>query len=371
MKREIKTQINSRVPTDVDAGRPGGQDAILLTRKQSAGSDDPEFLSVTLLPGMGMTVLQITANLPGRGESNLLASPTVEAVSSGSVEPPNGYMDDHGAIEIPWGGELRGAVTPVGTTVIANWKGHSIEESTEGSTQPEVAEGGTLVAEASDRQSNEATADGAKATAIFRNMNTDDRWPSKSDVSVSAQLEARTIDLVVTAKNTGEHEEPMGIGWHPRFDLSADGRKTAQLELPNGEVIEFADSAKGAPSGRFAEAPANIAQFQGHPAGLGSDDLNAAVVAMKPKALEDWPSFELLNTAAGYGIRMTALSASIRELHVVAPADTNYISAGMQSNLDDPFGKEWNGKPGDGIITLQPGESIDWHVRLEIFPISK
>ena len=213
LKREIRTQINSASPTDVDAGRPGGQDAIVLSRKQSIGSDGPEFLSATLLPGLGMTVLQITANVPGRGETPLLAAPSVQAVSAGAVEPPNGFMDDRGAIEVPWGGTFMGAATPLGTSVIANWRGHSIEESTEGSTQPEAAEGGTLLVESSDSTTKEATADGMQATALFRKMNTDDRWPSKTDVKVSADLEARTIDLVVTAKNTGDHEEPMGIGW--------------------------------------------------------------------------------------------------------------------------------------------------------------
>jgi hypothetical protein len=38
----------------------------------------PEFLSVTLLPGRGMNVLQITAYIPGKGEVNLLASPSIE-----------------------------------------------------------------------------------------------------------------------------------------------------------------------------------------------------------------------------------------------------------------------------------------------------
>ncbi len=371
LKRHIKSQLNSTSPTDLDAGRPGGQDPIVLTRKPSSGSDEPEFLSATFLPGMGMTVLQITANLPGRGEAPLLASPTVQAVAAGALEPPNGFMDDHGAIEFPWGGEFMGAATPVGTTVIANWRGLSIEESTEGSTQPEVAEGGTLLAESADSHTQEATAGGMRTTAIFRNVNTDDRWPSKTDVSVSAQLEARTLDLIVKAKNTGNRDEPIGFGWHPRFDVGEAGRSTVQLALPNGEVLEIADASKGLPSGRFSEAPAEIARFQGHLAQLGSGELNAAMVEMKPMELESGPAAEIRNVAAGYGIRMTAFTANLREMHVVAPAEGGYVSLGMQSNLDDPFGKEWNNVPGGGIATLKPGEAVEWHVRLEIFPLAK
>ncbi len=371
LKREIRAQLLSSAPTDLDAGRPGGQDPVILTRKPTAGSDQPEFLSATLLPGMGMTVLQITANLPSHGETSLLAAPTVQAVSAGAVEPPNGFMDDHGAVEVPWGGEFFGAATPVGTTVIANWKGHSIEEPTEGSTQVEAAEGGTLLSESSDSVSQQTTADGMKATALFRTLNTDDHWPSSTEVSVSAELEARTVDLVVKARNTGSQEEPMGFGWHPRFDLGGAARDQIQLQLPNGEVVEITDAAKGTPSGTLTQAPDEVARFQGHPAPLGSSDVSVAIVSKKPTEPGDGPSAELLNAAAGYGIRMTASSANVRELHVAAPADGGYVSLGMQSNLDDPFGKEWSTTAGGGIATLQPGESVEWHIRLEIFPIGK
>lgn len=371
LKREIRTQINAASPSDLDAGRPGGQDALVLTRKRTAGSDGPEFLSATLLPGMGMSVLQITANLPGRGESSLLASPSVQAVSAGTVEPPNGSMDDHGAIEIPWGGGLLGAATPVGANVVANWKGRSIEESTEGSAQPDVAEGGTFALEPSDSLTKEATPDGMKAVAVYRDINTDERWPSKTDVGVSVRLEARAIDLWVVAKNTGDREEPMGIGWHPRFDLGPKGREGVQLELPNGELLEIADTAKGLPSGRFREAPPELARFQGHSAELGSAELDAALVAKGASPIENGSAIELLDAAAGYGLRMTALSTTIREVRVAAPLEGGYLSLGMQTNLDDPFGKEWSETSEAGITTLKPGQSLEWRVRLEIFPLSK
>ncbi len=52
----------------------------------------------------------------------------------------------------------------------------------------------------------------------------------------------------------------------------------------------------------------------------------------------------------------------------MAPAGANYVSLGMQTNYDDALGKEWNG---DGIVTLAPGQSLEWKVRLEIFAITK
>ena len=68
--------------TDVAVPLPGGQEAIELTRMRLMGGTMPEFLSVTMLPGRGMNVLQITAYIPGKGEVNLLASPSIEGAES-------------------------------------------------------------------------------------------------------------------------------------------------------------------------------------------------------------------------------------------------------------------------------------------------
>jgi aldose 1-epimerase len=369
LKRQIRTEMNAGAPSDLDAGRPGGQDPIILTRKMSGAGDQPEFLSATLLPGMGMTLLQITANIPGQGEKPLLSAPSAQAVSSGAMEPPNGEMDDHGAIEVPWGGNMMGVTTPVGSSVIGNWHGHSIEESTDGSAQPAIAEGGTLVSEASDGHKTTASADGAEATAVYRGMNTDDRWPSKTDVSVSVQMEARTIDLMVTAKNSGNQAEPIGIGWHPRFDVG-DARNHIWLALPNGKVMEIADASREMPSGQFSAASGEVARLQGHGDELGAGALDTTLVDLTPETPKGGTSVELRDAEAGYGIRMTAVSANVRLVRVVAPAENDYVSVGMQTNMEDPFGKEWNDLPQDGIATLKPGESLEWHVRLEIFPVA-
>ena len=56
----------------------GGEDVITLTRKAGTGGSKPEFLSVTLLPGRGMNMLQVTAAIPGKGEIPLLHSPSVQ-----------------------------------------------------------------------------------------------------------------------------------------------------------------------------------------------------------------------------------------------------------------------------------------------------
>ena len=52
----------------------GGQKLVTLTRS-AVSKTKPEFTSVTLAPGRGMELIQITANFPGKGSVDVLASP--------------------------------------------------------------------------------------------------------------------------------------------------------------------------------------------------------------------------------------------------------------------------------------------------------
>ncbi len=52
----------------------GGQKVILLSRA-AVSTTQPEFTSITVAPGRGMEILQITANFPGKGNVDVLASP--------------------------------------------------------------------------------------------------------------------------------------------------------------------------------------------------------------------------------------------------------------------------------------------------------
>jgi galactose mutarotase-like enzyme len=49
-----------------------------------------------------------------------------------------------------------------------------------------------------------------------------------------------------------------------------------------------------------------------------------------------------------------------------APPAKNFVAIEHQYNFGDPFGKEW-GSTDTGMVTLKPGESTRWHVRLRVF----
>jgi hypothetical protein len=74
------------------------------------------------------------------------------------------------------------------------------------------------------------------------------------------------------------------------------------------------------------------------------------------------PSIDLL-------LRLVALTPNINSLHVVAPLDRAWVSISPNTNLDDPLGPEWTQRS-SGLVTLAPGETMQWKVRLEIARLS-
>jgi galactose mutarotase-like enzyme len=57
-------------------------------------------------------------------------------------------------------------------------------------------------------------------------------------------------------------------------------------------------------------------------------------------------------------------------MRVVAPANADFVSIEPQYNYADPFGREWGSGTNTGMIELQPGQSTQWKVRLELFSVA-
>ncbi len=366
IKREIAGQSQG---APVVGPRPGGADSIVLTRTQTPGNNMPEFRSATLLPGLGMGVLQITAFVPSRGEIELLAAPSAKDVAEGTTPNRSGPNDNWGGIEAPWAGLLTGSMAPTGSSFRMTWRGRTLESPTE-ITGRGMSEDGLLSTLGADTTDLSAEPSPATATATFRGTDFDQHWSSRNDVTVAVTLGARTIDLDVTVKNVGDQPEPMGLGWHPRFVIPSGNREAAELRLPNGELLEIADAAKGIPSGRIATAGAAISRFQQRPVSIGTDAVDGSLAHLKSGLMDTGVSAEVRDPGSEFGLRMTAVSDNIRELRVSSPSGANYVSLGTQTNFDDPLGKEWGGADNAAIPALLPGQTAEWKVRLEIFSVA-
>ena len=79
---------------------------------------------------------------------------------------------------------------------------------------------------------------------------------------------------------------------------------------------------------------------------------------------------EVIDPASDYGLRVIALSKEVRAIQTYSPPDKSFVAIEPQFNYGDPYGKEW-GKTDTGMVNVKPGESVTYHVRLEMFQPSK
>jgi len=77
-------------------------------------------------------------------------------------------------------------------------------------------------------------------------------------------------------------------------------------------------------------------------------------------------TIRVIDPAARYGVSIEGRSPAIRTIQMYAPPDQHFAAIEDQFNFADPFGKEW-GSMDTGMVTLQPGQSTRWNVRLHVF----
>jgi len=359
---KLKQKIGNERP-EVPTYRPGGQDPILLTRTRLMGDSAPEFTSVTLLPGRGMNVLQITAFVPGRGEVNLLASQTVEDAAklmTGTGEDAGGAesLKMGAPFEAPWAGPIS-----MDTAHSALWRGRELPSPA--GLEKTGGEAGLLLGLASESTESSAMPDGGHAQATFQVGREAGPWPWSTQVTVAVLLSSKSVDLTMTARNNGDTPEPVGLGWRPRFAIEGD-RGRLRLRLPAQMRVALAPD--GVPTGALVPVtgtPFDFTPRQG--VRLGSIDLNDCFTELRQDLLESGPAAEVTSPTGDYGVRITALTPTIKALQIIAPANAKSLVVAPRFNFPDAFGREWAKGADPGIVVLQPGQTVQWKIRVEIF----
>jgi galactose mutarotase-like enzyme len=225
-----------------------------------------------------------------------------------------------------------------------------------------------LLNRASSSVSTSVLPDGQSAQAIFHAGTFTGDLPSTVDVTVNVALSAHTLEISVSASNTGKVPLPFGIGWKPFFAIPSGDRANALLVIPSSTVFET-NGHSGLPTGRILQIDGTPLDFS-RPRGtrLGAS-LDQTYTSLQSSLLADGPLTEILDTSYNVALRIIPTSSNIADLHVIAPANKPWISIGPDTNADDPLGPEWNPR-GSGIATLAPGATLQWKVRLEIAPLT-
>ncbi len=374
LRDKVDTTINPPVPVLVVAPvGPGGQDPIKLTRSAVAIGKDVEFLSVTLLPGRGMNVFQITAMVPGHGEVPLLMAPDVDGVArlmSDKDEDAHGEtsMTMGGAFELPWAGRLTGTEMAGRPGVLAaQWQGTQV-------SFPAIAPGSLTSVDGLflDRKSadvkSDVLPDGQYAQGTFHAKDFDGHWPSTVDVTVMVEMGAHALDLTVSATNTGKVAVPFGMGWHPMFAVPSGNRMDATVQVASNTLVET-NRKTGIPSGRLVNVEGTSLDFsRERGVKLGSQDVDATFTKLQADVQSSHSSAEIRDQAWNLSVKVIPLSANITNMRVVAPADKKWVSISPATNLPDALGAEWRGQDA-GMTSLAPGATMQWKVRVQIAAI--
>ena len=260
-----------------------------------------------------------------------------------------------GAFEAPWAGRIWG--TPAkGGHITTTWQGHTIilPSGASGGANA-VARDGLMLAEPSDSVRTAALPDGGNAEAIFHAGDFGGMWPSKTDVTITVLLE-RPIDR--SDHDGAQHwgvPEPIGLGWDPRFAILDGNRQQVRLRIPSEMRAEMRGRDK-LPTGVLLPTEGTPYDFMARGgAKLGKIDLDECFVELRQNLMDNGPIAELSDPANKYGLRLTALSSTIKAMRVVAPANADFVSIEPQFNYADPFGREWRSGTDTGMVVLQPG----------------
>src|SRR5271165_2983401 len=103
----------------------GGSDVVKLQRKATGDGTKPEFLTATILPGRGMNLFQITANIPGKGEIPIFFD-LPDQFSTGDDSVGNLSFAGGGAFLVPYPNRIRGKLSADGKTLTTEWHGKTL-----------------------------------------------------------------------------------------------------------------------------------------------------------------------------------------------------------------------------------------------------
>ncbi len=350
----------------------GGQKLVTLHRA-AVSKTKPEFTSVTLAPGRGMELIQITANFPGKGSVNVLASPDL-ATAKQMLDEKDDANGDLGyrlgsAFLVPYPNRIRGKLSADGKTLTTSWEGHTITLPANNiGKNPEAerhAMHGLILKAKTDDVKVKDIAGGQEVTGVIHAGDFSGHWLSKTDLDVTISLTADAVDASIVAHNVGSEPEPIAIGWHPYFALPSGDRTQARIHIPGSNLAEVDNYDNVFPTGKIK--PVDGTQY----------DLRApGGVALAKNFYDDnWSKLawnngvvtvKVIDPAAKYGVDIVGISPEIKTIQMYAPPAMQFVAIEDQFNFANPFGKEW-GKMDTGMVTLKPGQSTKWHVRLHVF----
>lgn len=352
----------------------GGEDIVTLSRKATSGGSKPEFLSVTLLPGRAMNMFQVTASIPGKGEIPLMHSPSIEdaaAKMTGTGPDALGNLSFSlgGAFLVPYPNRIFGQASSDGKSVVTQWRGHTLAVPANFPSKrtggPVAAIHGLINKTPVEDVKTETTADGQTVSGVIHAGNFDGHWISDTDLDMTIALTGDAVEATITAKNVGKEPEPISIGWHPYFNIPSGHRAQARVHVPASMMATVNNYGDAFPTGQLKPVKGTAYDYNA-PGGVALDDHFLDDNFSHLQRVKGVADVDLIDPESNYGLTVSAVSPEIKTIQVYSPKNTTFVAIEDQFNYVDPFGKQWKGMD-TGMVTLRPGQSVTWKVRLALF----
>lgn len=369
----LKKQTKSAAP----AISIGGEPVVTLTRPRQADKSKPQFLQATVLPGNGMNLVQLKAYLPGKGEINVLYTKTLPEVKQFLEKDNDAYGNNSfklgGAILLPYPNRIRGKLSADKKTLETTIAGKQVTLPANWADKGDRTKGeihamhGLIMSSKFQDVQHANRAKESTVSALLHAGNFGGHWLSKTDVKVRMALQDDQLDIFVTTTNVGKETLPMAIGFHPYFAFPSGERQQVRLHVPAKERLLVNNYSDVFPTGKTVPVKGTEYDFSaadGAPLKqLYMDDCFTDLERNKDGNVE----VRIVDPAAKYGVRILGMSPHIKAVQVYAPPDQSYTAVEPQFNLADPYNKKiWDGRD-TGMVNLAPGQSVTWHVRLELF----
>lgn len=372
----------SSAPQSAPAAQPaatasieiGGEPVVHLKSTATPSGDTPQFLSATVLPGRGMNVFEIKANVPGKGVVKVLASPSLEVAANTLNGGPgdeygNASFSFGGAFLVPYPNRILGTLSADRKTLTATWHGRTVTlpanwPGKKPTDRPVAMHGLILNVKAQDVKVT-AIPGGQMVTSTIHAGDFGGHWFSDTDLAFKLSLTGSEFDAQVTATNVGKQDEPIAIGWHPYFSIPSGEHAQARLHIPAAQVAQVNNYDEDFPTGKILPVKGTRWDFtapDGAPIDGNYYDDNWSNLKRTDGAVD----VRLTDPAYDYGVQIEGLAPEIRTVQVYSPPTAKFAAIEEQFNFSDPFGKEWHGM-NTGMVTLKPGQSVTWHVRLALF----
>lgn len=365
------TATSSNIPSTI-----GGEQIAHLTRNQTG--DKPQFLAITLFPGRGLNVFQITAYLPGQGHIHLMASPSLQIAANALTGTGRDQNGDNsytfgGAFLVPYPNRIFGKISADGKTITTSWHGQKLvlPANVRYGRNPADRDAmhGLILKSKVQNIHITHTSDGEILTGILHAGNFGGHWLSSTDLHFTIALTGPSIDVQIKATNVGKVPEPMSIGWHPYFSIPSGQRAQARLYVPATMSALVNNYRVEKPTGKLQPVKGTKYDFNvpgGKPLGsIYLDDSFSHLIRSNGGV-----DVKIADPDTNYGIEEIGFSPEIHAVQIYSPSNARFVAIEQQYNLVDPFGKEWHGL-NTGMVDLKPGKSTTWHVQLRLFTPGK